>query len=256
MRRNFNSGYISAKDKRASKDGAYGLSKHILERLGGNFLAPTAVTPAFTDEYSVVLDGTNDFIALASEITFSGPFTLSFWVNPSAKLYGTIAYGSSGSYVDHYGTVGGTTYGDKILVRNMGTINTADDTVETGVWRNILVVRDSSNVVKVYTQGVQSGSSSTFSGDATINKFGGTGHSSTFFFGYLNDIAFWDSDQTSNKAAIFNSGAPSSLSSLSPLHWWRMGDNDGGAGTTITDQGSGGNDATLTNGASFSTETP
>ena len=35
-----------------------------------------------------------------------------------------------------------------------------------------------------------------------------------------------------------------------------MGDNDGGIGTTVTDQGSGGNDATLTNGPKFSTTVP
>jgi hypothetical protein len=46
---------------------------------------------------------------------------------------------------------------------------------------------------------------------------------------------------------------------LSPVGWWRMGDNDGGTGTTITDQGSGGNDGTLNNIASpngFVTDLP
>ena len=40
MRRNFNSGYISAQDKRVSKSGCYGLQKHILERRRGNFYGP------------------------------------------------------------------------------------------------------------------------------------------------------------------------------------------------------------------------
>jgi len=35
-----------------------------------------------------------------------------------------------------------------------------------------------------------------------------------------------------------------------------MGDNDGGTGTTITDQGSGGNDGTLINAPTFSTNVP
>jgi hypothetical protein len=35
-----------------------------------------------------------------------------------------------------------------------------------------------------------------------------------------------------------------------------MGENDGATGTTITDQGSGGNDATLVNGPTFSTDVP
>ena len=40
------------------------------------------------------------------------------------------------------------------------------------------------------------------------------------------------------------------------VNWWRMGDNDNGTGTTITDQGSGGNDGTLTNGPTFSSSVP
>ena len=59
---------------------------------------------------------------------------------------------------------------------------------------------------------------------------------------------------------IYNSGVPNDLGTdglnLSPLGWWRMGDNDGGTGTTITDQGSGGNDGTLEGGPTFSTTVP
>ena len=70
----------------------------------------------------------------------------------------------------------------------------------------------------------------------------------------------WDSDQTANLASIYNSGVPTDIGTnglnLSPLHWWRMGDNDSGTGTTITDQGSGSNDASLVNGPTFSTDVP
>ena len=38
---------------------------------------------------------------------------------------------------------------------------------------------------------------------------------------------------------------PNDISSLSAVGFWRMGDNESGTGTTITDQGSGGNDGTL-----------
>ena len=81
----------------------------------------------------------------------------------------------------------------------------------------------------------------------------GTG---THFPGKIDEVAVWDSDQTSNVSTIYNSGTPADLSSLSPKSWWRMGDNDGGTGTTITDQGSDGNDGTLTNGPTFSTDVP
>ena len=44
------------------------------------------------------------------------------------------------------------------------------------------------------------------------------------------------------------------LSDLSPLSWWRMGDGD--TSPTLTDNGSGGNDGTMTNFSTFSTDVP
>ena len=85
----------------------------------------------------------------------------------------------------------------------------------------------------------------------TLGRSGGR-----YFPGKMDEVAIWQSDQTSNIAAIYNSGTPGDLSSYNPLHWYRMGDNDGGTGTTITDQGSGGNNGTLTNGPTFSTSVP
>ena len=56
-------------------------------------------------------------------------------------------------------------------------------------------------------------------------------------------------------ATLYNSGTPGDLSSFNPTSWWRMGDNNS-SGTTITDQGSEGNDGTLVNGPTFSTDVP
>jgi hypothetical protein len=75
--------------------------------------------------------------------------------------------------------------------------------------------------------------------------------------GFVDEVAIFDSAiSEADITAIYNSGVPADLTSYSPATWWRMGDNDGGTGTTITDQGSGGNDGTLTNGPTFSSTTP
>ena len=44
----------------------------------------------------------------------------------------------------------------------------------------------------------------------------------------VDELAIWDSDESSNVASIYNSGTPFDLSTLgaAPLHWWRMGDGD------------------------------
>ena len=44
----------------------------------------------------------------------------------------------------------------------------------------------------------------------------------------VDELAVWDSDQSSSISDIYNSGDPFDLTSLStpPVHWWRMGDGD------------------------------
>ena len=44
----------------------------------------------------------------------------------------------------------------------------------------------------------------------------------------IDELAIWDSDQSSNASDIYNSGVPVDLINLSqaPAHWWRMGDGD------------------------------
>ncbi len=75
--------------------------------------------------------------------------------------------------------------------------------------------------------------------------------------GKVDEAAYWNRGlSASDITAIYNSGVPTDLSSYSPVGWWRCGDNDGGTGTTVTDQGSGGNDMSVNNGATFSTSVP
>ena len=44
----------------------------------------------------------------------------------------------------------------------------------------------------------------------------------------VDELALFDSDQSSNISDIYNSGSPFDLSTLTtePKHWWRMGDGD------------------------------
>jgi len=84
------------------------------------------------------------------------------------------------------------------------------------------------------------------------------------FDGRIDEFAVWSGDASGDIANIYNSGAgavdlnSSGVVGTAPEIWWRMGDNDGGAGTTITNQGSLGSsaDGTLVNGPTFSTDVP
>ena len=66
------------------------------------------------------------------------------------------------------------------------------------------------------------------------------------YAGNIDEVAIFNSElSAANAATIYNSGLPASLSSFSPLGWWRMGEGD--TYPTLTDSGSGSNDGTMTN---------
>ena len=118
-----------------------------------------------------------------------------------------------------------------------------------------MITRNSSNTVEAWVNGVSAGTG-TNSGTATFERFGVYATSTQPFGGELDEISLFDSDKSANIATIYNSGVPTDLTSLSPVNWYRMGDNDGATGTTITDLGSGSNNGTLINGSTFTTNVP
>ena len=137
------------------------------------------------------------------------------------------------------------------------TINNSSILIPKGVWSHLAVTWDGSNTVTTFLNGSQIGQI-TNSGslvDRADKMLIGKGN--WVHKGLVDEVAYWNSELSSSDiTAIYNSGVPADLSSYNPVGWWRMGDNDGGTGTTVTDQGSGGNDANMQNGSSFSTTVP
>lgn len=222
-------------------------------------VAPASGGGAFTNQYSVSFDGTDDYATatLGSQV-FDGDFAISFWFNAdTAPAYTSlIQSGSSSSYNDGFRIY---RYSNTALAFWKGQGGYSNifgniGTTATGSWHHIVVTR--------------SGSTSTFylNGSSIDTGTDSQSYTSTAFQmsfttypfdGLMDEVALWDSAlSASNVTSIYNSGVPNDISSLSPVNWWRMGDNDGASGTTITDQGSGSNDATLTNGPTFSTDVP
>ena len=134
---------------------------------------------------------------------------------------------------------------------NRINIFTQASTFTVGQWHHVLVTYDGG------TTGAASGSVSNYysrfnifidgtnvnsSNINTNNNFGYTGsiQPQNFRIGRFNngqamrnncrvdELAIWDSDQSSNISDIYNSGAVVNLTNLTdkPKHWWRMGDGD------------------------------
>ncbi len=224
---------------------------------------------------SVLFDGSNDYIDTNSNFqsTLNSGFSFSLW----AKLNGTGANqglmgGENTSFSDRFACFVNTSNRVKFYYTSNGQgISSAEDATGTTLtsWFHVVgtVAQNGSNVdIKLYVNGSQKDTSS---GTATLSNFGTTNTPADLFLGgrnyagslqlplngYLDEAALIPSVlSSSDVSSIYNNGIPADITSYSPASWWRMGDNNNATGSNIPDQGSLGNDATLVNGPSYSSD--
>lgn len=213
----------------------------------------------FSNTYSVDLDGSNDYMDAGniSALNSVANASFSFWYKTSGTGIVTLI-GDASKGLSAYQYNDGNMYIHSFVGGSSHSISKPT----SGVWHHIACTFEAS-ASKAYLDGslvstVDHGdtTASTCGNDFSIGRL--TGYSNQISGQKLVDeVALFTSTlSASDVTAIYNSGVPADLSSLSPVGWWRMGDNDGGTGTTITDQGSGSNDGTLTNGPTFSSDVP
>jgi hypothetical protein len=218
---------------------------------------------AFTNQYSVDFDGTNDYLLMGtSAISLDTNFTISAWFKPTSDALAgydfMVGWGNNASGQSRVMQILNSKLSFEIYYsRISGSTTLSADTWYHGA------VTFSGNDVEIFLNGLSDGtgtlSRSTMASSLTFAGGTPTMTSVGFipFSGLIDEFAVFDSVLSSTAiSSIYNSGVPNDISSLSPVGWWRMGDNDGATGTTITDQGSGGNNGTLTNGPTFSTSVP
>ena len=218
--------------------------------------------------YSVAFDGVSDYVECGNDSSLqpTDEFSVSSWIKsavvgnsvsnfPWSKIYfrmqilgnsgriGFIVYRSSGQLTSLY-TPTGTSYSD-------------------GNWHHVVTTFKQSDInrYKIYVDGElkaeTTGYNSPVFASSNSFKIGTNNFGTTDMNGNIDEVAFWKTKLTlTDVENIYNSGVPNDISSYNPISWWRMGDNDGGTGTTITDQGSGGNDGTLNNDAAFEEDVP
>ena len=117
-------------------------------------------------------------------------------------------------------------------------------------WNHVLYVYDGTTL-KAFLNGVSIGSAvGTYATSTQTLKTGIFVPISAYAEANIDELAIWNTDQSAN-ASTFGA-SPIDLSSYSPLHWYRFE----GTGTTATDSGTGGNNGTLTNGVTRSTDVP
>jgi len=214
-----------------------------------NWLVPNSALSNYS-KYSFNFDGNDDYIGLTT-IILSGAFSISAWVKFSTLSSAESHIINTGtSNTNRIGVYDANDFSIKIAGTNVFINESGGNNFVTNQWQHVLVTRDASNNVSVFRNGAPFGSSTTLSGTLTLDSIFRF-NTNQYALGYCDELAIWDSDQSAAVTTIYNGGKPKDLSGLSPLHWWRMGEEATYDGTsnqfTIPDQGSGGNTGTSSN---------
>jgi len=233
-------------------------------------------TPSFSNTKSIALDGVDDYVNVgdADNLSFGNgttdsPFSISAWIKPvdSVKFRIVFKYNATTSLREYFFQV---STASKLQVglydaSNGGSLSrVGNTTILENVWSHVAMTYNgngSGNGIKIYLNGSLNNGSTGGGGSYTamnntnepllIGKFSG----GTLADGLIDETAIFNTElSASDVTSIYNGGVPNDISSLSPLSWWRCGDGD--TSPTLTDNGSGGNDGTMTNFSTFSTDVP
>jgi hypothetical protein len=223
------------------------------------------------NDYSVAFDGTDDYMSMTLPV-LGNTHTLSAWFKTTASYGGP---GSEGTLISYISSGGG---GDdsilSVITNKVGWSDFVDDdqygtsTVNDGNWHHAVAVV-TATTQKIYVDGVLETTTSNAYSAGTNFSFATIGRRANaaqrFFNGNIDEVAIWDSALTANEVkSIYNDGKPVDLSGQPELYssannlvaWWRMGDNDSGTGSAVTDNSVNSYNGTLINGPTFQTTTP
>jgi len=223
------------------------------------------------NDYSVAFDGTDDYMNTTLPV-LGNTHTLSAWFKTTASYGGA---GSEGTLISYISTGGG---GDdsvlSVITNKVGWSDFVDDnqfgtsTVNDGNWHHAVAVV-TATTQKIFVDGVlETTTSNAYSAGTSFSHFALGRRANApqrFFNGNIDEVAIWDSALTANEVkSIYNDGKPVDLSGQPELYssannlmaWWRMGDNDSGTGSAVTDNSINSYNGTLINGPTFQTNTP
>tara|TARA_Y100000593_G_scaffold56992_1_gene106170 strand:- start:1584 stop:2546 length:963 start_codon:yes stop_codon:yes gene_type:complete len=231
--------------------------------------------PASSNGYSINLDGTNAYATSAFDadtIIGTGDFTYSIWVKYDAitshrNLGGLVNSGNS-DFMRIQTIYATTDYIRASFNQDNGTtFHVGQAAVVDDTWYNIVVTR-TGTTGELWLNGVSqaTGTNAAIGTDldsATLLLGAYTASDLGYNHkGLLDEVSIWDTKLTDAEvAAIYNSGTPINLASDSGNYassdnlvgWWRFEEN---TGTTVADSSTKSNTLTLTNGPTFSTDTP
>jgi len=198
--------------------------------LGDNSASNPLTQPneAVEDASVFDFDGSDDRVSIP-ELTFSGEFTLSMWVNPEAITgSNTFILGRWDNNFDNDINVSLSNNTPVITFRIGGTSIsffgfTTSSTIPLNEWSNLLIIRNSSNDINCYLNGVQfSTTTGSSTNTLTLDSIGRVINNSYGWEGQLSNIVMFNSDQTTEISNIYNSGVPATTYTNTPTAWYKL----------------------------------
>jgi hypothetical protein len=227
--------------------------------------------PTFTNEYSMTFDGVDEYVEVADADNLSfgngttdSPFSISAWVKMTDATRFRIVSKAGATNLEYLFSTGGS---DTIVFNlydnstggRIGRQYLTPLTSFEGQWIHLVATyngNSNTSGLKIYLNGIRVDDTDSTLGiyvamENTTQPFYIGKFTTTYSNGLIDEVAVFNAElSASDVSAIYNSGVPTSLSSYPSLvSWWRMGDGDtwGGSSWTLTDNGSGGNNATSVN---------
>jgi len=264
-------------------EGQYAAMRIIPVGTNSYVLSGSLAEPPYSNTYSLDFDGTNDYIEGTGSTLTVG--TVSCWfyndIAISSTTQAQVVFSQGAS--DFGIVLGGPQIAyvtDELIGIQYNSSNfaytSAVDTISVG-WHHVMIAWVSNSSTNsgspgydIWLDGNKVGNDSGSSGTITSSPdtlssagfyLGARGGTYRLFNGRIDEFALWTGDVSGDLANIYNGGngavdlSDSAVVGTAPNIWWRMGDNDGGSGTTITDQGSASVNGSI-NGATIVTDTP
>ena len=225
-------------------------------------LVPDTVTrgTAMYSEYSFEFDGVGDKITIGNPVSLqiTGAMSLSCWVNfdygsqtvilTKDQTGGSLQVFSL--WVDAWSGVG---VSFAIHSGGVATSIQGVTAINDGNWHHVAATFEPSTALKVYIDGILDATNTTsipatIDNDAADFVIGAFYNTSSFnYAGKVCEVAVWNSTlSAANVLTIFNNGRPADLTDLSPVSWWKLGNEAfwDGSNWIIRDNGSASNTGT------------
>ena len=231
----------------------------------------------YQNRWGASFDGLNDYLEVphTTDLELTTAMTWSAWVNMNTThttdypyLFAKWNSGNTAANYTFYTQIDSIPSGYFVMrYWDSSSAQPSSTNIPRGQWVHLAAVHNGTQLT-YYVNGVADNTINVTTGSTNTGNLiiGRAPNGVRTFPGEIDEAAIFNSAlSASDVSSIYNNGVPTDISSLSPVGYWRMGDdsNDsataGGNIATITDSSGNGNDATqstASNQPTFSDLTP